>query len=56
MPSDPNGATRTLTVELTSALGCVTMSAPFEVIQSGPAVITEGLGYTVTIALSLIHI
>jgi gliding motility-associated-like protein len=50
--ADPNGATRSYTVEVTSALGCETMSASFEVIQSGPAVISEGLGYTVTNAFA----
>jgi gliding motility-associated-like protein len=45
-----NGGTRTYTVEMTSvALGCSTMSPPFDVIQSGPAVIATGtIGYTVT--------
>jgi gliding motility-associated-like protein len=33
-------------------LGCDTISAGFEVIQSGPAVIAEGLGYTVTSAFT----
>jgi len=43
------GATRNYTVEMTSvALGCATMSPVFDVIQSGPAVIANGIGYTVT--------
>ncbi|UPT71107.1 MAG: T9SS type B sorting domain-containing protein [Flavobacterium sp. JAD_PAG50586_2] len=49
------GATRSYTVHVTSisALGCDTTSAPFDVIQSGPAVIPSGtIGYTVTNAFS----
>ncbi|UPT71263.1 MAG: T9SS type B sorting domain-containing protein [Flavobacterium sp. JAD_PAG50586_2] len=49
------GATRSYTVHVASisALGCDTTSAPFDVIQSGPAVIPSGtIGYTVTNAFS----
>ncbi|MGC4040090.1 MAG: T9SS type B sorting domain-containing protein, partial [Flavobacterium sp.] len=53
--SAPGGATRTYTVHVTStsALGCDTTSASFDVIQSGQAVIPAGTaGYTVTNAFS----
>jgi len=53
--ADATGATRSYTVHVTgtSALGCDTTSAPFDVIQSGPAVIPTGtIGYTVTNAFS----
>ncbi len=49
------GATRSYTVHVTgtSALGCDTTSAPFDVIQSGPAVVPAGtIGYTVSDAFS----
>jgi len=53
--ADPNGATRTYVVVMTSTsdLGCSQASASFDVIQSGQAVVPTGqIGYTVSNAFS----